>query len=133
MEIGIEAQGSLIKRCGRTITRIREYDVPEEALGLLGSLNTSLQLMNQTLFDIKSSNNDLMKQSMIQYNQSLFDRREAWLTATNLPPRMVQELKDSNLVVPSMNDKPGTLSLFDQESVASLREFNVSEKESPIV
>ena len=133
MEIGIEAQGSLIKRCQRNIQRINQFEVPEEVHGLLGSLTTSLHLMNQTLFDIKSSNNDLMKMSLGQYNQSMTDRKEAWLTATDLPPGLIQELKDSDHTVSTISDQKGSLKMFTDQDIQMLKEYNVSEKETAIV
>ena len=133
MEIGIEAQGSLIKRCQRNIAKIKEFDVPEEVQGYLGSLNTSLQLMNQTLFDIKSSNNDLMKMSLGQYNQSLTDRREAWLTATDLPIGLVQELKDSDQTFNLSSDQKGPLQMFNQQDINMLKDYNAAEKDLAIV
>ena len=133
MEIGIEAQGSLIKRCQRNINKIKEYEVPEEVQGLLGSLNTSLHIMNQTLFDLKSSNNDLMKMSLGQYNQSMTDRREAWLAATDLPIGMVQELRDSNHTYSNMSDQKGPLKMFSDTDIQMLKDFNAAEKDMAIV
>ena len=133
MEIGIEAQGSLIKRCQRNINRIKEHEVPEEVQGLLGSLNTSLQLMNQTLFDLKSSNNDLMKMSLGQYNQSMTDRREAWLAATDLPIGMIQELRDADQTYSQISDHKGPLKMFNESDIQMLKDFNAAEKDIAIV
>ena len=66
IEIGIEAQGSLINRCTSAIERMTQslldtedpIELPISIQNQMGSLKTSLSLMKQTMFDLKSSKND---------------------------------------------------------------------------
>ena len=58
---------------------LKSCDLPDEAKLALAQLNRNMALMANTVYDLKSTNNDLLKVSVGQYNQSLDNRREAWV------------------------------------------------------
>ena len=135
IEIGIEAQGSLINRCSDAIMRITDtpVDVDPFVLNQLGSLKNSLALMKQTMFDLKSSNNDLLQLALGQYNESLLKRREAWLSATQLPNTVVNDLKSSSMATPHAYDSKGQLPMFHQDKLDSIKVHTAAQKDSAII
>ena len=45
----------------------------------------NMALMSNIVYNLKSTNNDLLKVSLAQYNQALDDRREDWVNVVQLP------------------------------------------------
>ena len=134
MEIGVEAQGSLINRCASSLDKIKEVpDLPRAVLNQVGSIQSSLALMKQTMFDLKATNNDLLQLALGQYNESLVSRREAWLTATDLPKNLVQDLKNSELPKPLVSDSKGQVSMFHQYQMSAIKEHTAAQKDSAII
>ena len=135
LEIGVEAQGSLINRCFTAIEKITDTptDLSPFVLNQLGSLQNSLRLMKQTMFDIKSSNNDLLQLALGQYNDSMLQRRNAWLSATTLPASVVNQLKSSSMAKPDPSNESGQLPMFEQRHLDSIKTHSDSQKDSAII
>ena len=140
-EIGVEAQGSLINRCFSSMDKITKsllideghVELPVPVQNQLGSIKTSLNLMKQTLFDLKSSNNDLLQLALGQYNESMLQRRNAWLGATQLPSTLVAQLKDSDMAKPKPEDQEGQLPMFSQKQLDSIKQHTDARKDSAII
>ena len=140
-EIGVEAQGSLINRCFNSLDKITKcmlvddnhIDLPVPVQNQLGSIKTSLNLMKQTLFDLKSSNNDLLQLALGQYNEAMIQRRNAWLGATQLPPTLVAQLKNSDMAQPKPEDQQGQLDMFSQNQLNSIKQHTDAKKDSAII
>ena len=140
-EIGVEAQGSLINRCFNSLDRITKsmivdddpIELPTSVQNQLGSIKTSLNLMRQTLFDLKSSNNDLLQLALGQYNDSLMQHRNAWLGATQLPLALVNQLKVSDMPQPKPTDGKGQLDMFTQDQVDLIKKHTDAKKDSAII
>ena len=134
MEIGVEAQGSLIKRCASSLEKMKEVpDLPRVVLNQIGSLNNSLALMKQSMFDLKAANNDLLQLALGQFNDSLVQRREAWLAASDIPKNMQHQLKFSDMQIPSPTDPKGPLPMFAQKDMNALKEHTSAQKDSAII
>ena len=81
--------------------------------------------MTNTVFDIKSTNNDFLNLSLSQYNKSLTDRRDAWIDSTHLPIGVKRELKMGDHVSPQLTDEADTrLSMLGQQEVRALEEHH---------
>ena len=65
----------------------------------------------------KSTKNDFLQVSLLQYNQALDDIRDAWVTSANLPVGVKKELKSADHTQPGLSDKTNTKlpMLADQE------------------
>ena len=86
--------------------------------------------MTNSVYDLKSTNNDLLKVSVGLYNQSLDSRREAWVNIAQLPPAMKKELKTGYHVKPTQNDPQGQpLSILAQNEVNILEEHQTMLKD----
>ena len=140
-EIGVEAQGSLINRCFNSMDKITKSllvednptELPLSVQNQLGSIKTSLNLMKQTLYDLKSSNNDLLQLALGQYNEAMLQRRNAWLGATQLPPTLVSQLKNSHMAQPKPDDEQGQLVMFNQKDLDSIKQHTDAKKDTAII
>ena len=84
-----------------------------------------MALLNNSVFDVKSTNNDLLNLSLAQYNKALDDRREAWINSTHLPQGVNNYLKHSDNVKPVLTDPGETrLSMLAQQEVKALDEHH---------
>ena len=77
---------------------LKSVDLPDQAQIALAQLSRNMALLNNSVFDVKSTNNDLLNLSLAQYNKALDDRREAWIKSTHLPQGVKNDLKNSDHV-----------------------------------
>ena len=84
-----------------------------------------MTLLNNLVFDVKSTNNDLLNLSLAQYNEALDDRREDWIHSTHLPQGVKNDLKNVDHVKPELSDPGETrLSTLAQQEVKALKEHH---------
>ena len=79
-------------------------DLPDSAKLALAQLTSNMTVMTNTVFDLKSTSNDLLKVSTSNYKASIYSRREAWVNSTRLPQGIKNELKASRHVPPTALD-----------------------------
>ena len=108
LEIGVEVCNTLIEQNRGYLDEFKTLELPVQAKVALFQLNKNMTLLNNTVYDMKSSNNDFLNLSLNQYNKSLSDRRDAWVDSTNLAAGVKKELKSSEHVSPQLTDQPDT-------------------------
>ena len=125
IEIGVEVCGTLVRNTQKDIESLKEMDLPDQAKFTLLSMVSNMTLMDKTIFDLKSTNNDYLKLSLAQYNQALNSRKEAWVNSTSLPQGVKNELKAADNAQPKRTDPPETrLSMLGETEVRFLQEHN---------
>ena len=85
IEIGVEVCNTLIQDSSKHLESLKAMDLPDRAKIDLLNLVGNMTLLNKTVFDLKSTNNNFLKLSLAQYNHALQDRKEAWVNSTHLP------------------------------------------------
>ena len=84
-----------------------------------------MALLNNKVFDLKSTNNDFLNLSLTQYNQALQERKEAWVNSTHLPEGVKTDLRNADHVKPEKTDPAGTrLSMLAPQEARALEEHN---------
>jgi len=122
-EIGVDVASSLLDKAQASVDEaLSPSNVPAKSQYALLDLHRTVALLRNTVFDLKSTNNDLMQAVVSQYNHSVTDRREAWLSASSLPKGTVNELKLTDLPKPSLADPEQPLSLFGSVGSQVLQE-----------
>ena len=122
-EIGVEVCNTLIQQSKQSLEVIQACDLPDNAKLAMAQLNRNMALMTNTVYDLKSTNNDLLKASIGQYNSSLDQRREAWVNSAQLPPGLKKDLKAGDHVKPSQTDPPSKpLAMLAQNEISMLEE-----------
>ena len=91
----VEVCSTLVQQSKQSLEVLKSCDLPDSAKLALAQLNRNMALMNNTVFDLKSTNTDLLKVSVRHYNQSLDSRREAWVHSTQLPQGIKKDLKSA--------------------------------------
>lgn len=123
IEIGVEVTGNLLNQIGEQLQRLRSRDLPAGLSTPLAIINSKMAMLKQTNFDIKSSNNDIMKVALSQYQGALESRREAWFDEANLPTGIRNELRKSEYVVPKETDTQAkVISMLSPQAVLTLEE-----------
>ena len=74
-----------------------DMDSPASAKIKIMELKRINRLMKNEIFDIKSTNNDLLKGSLHQYTSAVQSRREAWIGGRN-------ELRSTDYLKPAQTD-----------------------------
>ena len=125
VEIGVEVAGTLVSNTQKDIESLQELDLPDQAKFTLLRMVNNMTLLDKTVFDLKSTNNDFLKMSLAQYNQALQSRKEAWINSTYLPQGVKSELKAADSVQPKRTDPPDTrLAMLGETEVRFLQEHN---------
>ena len=123
LELGAQACNTVLQQSRSQLNVLRALDLPQEAKVALAHLNRNLALMNNTVFDMKSTNSDLLHLSVSQYNKALTDRRNAWVESTHLALGVKRELIRSDLVSPQLTDQAGIrLSMWGTQDLEALEE-----------
>ena len=132
LEIGVEANTTLIQRASKSVGKLAAMpDIPDQAQIYIAELQRSVNLMKQTVDDMKSSSNDLLQIALSQYTGSLNARRDAWLAAAQVPQALRNEVKNSDHVQPSeFDEKAKKLSLLGPEATQCLTEYIQIKKDS---
>ena len=134
IEIGVEVANTLSTRLKEQVSKVGEADLSPETALLLSQMKTNIDLLGQTINDIKSSNNDLLKTAVDQYHLSLVSRRDSWLTASTLPKGLKNEVKATEIAIPSPYDPVDEkLCLFGNEGVQTIKEHFQTEKDKAIM
>ena len=121
LEIGVEVCSMLVQQSKQSIEVLKEVDLPDSAKLALAQLNSNMTLMTNTVFDLKSTSNDLLKVSAGHYRASLDSRREAWVNSTQLPQGIKNELKSGKHVQPtSLDTHEQPLSMLGQNEITIL-------------
>ena len=116
---------TLVQGTSKHIESLKELDLPDQAKIAILNMVSNMTLLNKTIFDLKSTNNDYLKLSLAQYNQALQSRKEAWVNSTHLPIGVKNELKAADDVQPKKSDPPETrLSMIGDTEVKFLQEHN---------
>ena len=125
IEIGVEVCNTLVQDSNRHLESLKALDLPDQAKIDILNIVGNLTLLNKTVFDLKSTNNDYLKLSLAQYNQALQNRKEAWVNSTHLPIGVKNELKAADDVQPKKSDPAETrLSMLADTEVKFLQEHN---------
>ena len=125
IEIGVEVCNTLVQDSNKHLESLKSMDLPDRAKIDLLNLVGNMTLLNKTVFDLKSTNNDFLNLSLTQYNQALQDRKEAWVNSTHLPVGVKNELKNADHVQPEKTDPAETrLSMLADREVKFLEEHN---------
>jgi hypothetical protein len=123
LEIDVEMLQTLVS----TISKITEdidqvKGLPKEAKSKLLTVGQKVRLLNKTIFDVQSTNADLVKSSMFQYQKALVDRRNAWVNSATMLKGTAAELKRADFPRPSHQDLPKKLEMFGEEGMSIVRE-----------
>ena len=89
----------MVEESTKQLEVLKSVDLPDQAKIALSQLSRNIALLNNTVFDIKSTNNDLLNLSLAQYNKALDDRRDVWINSTHLPNGVKNELKKLMLIM----------------------------------
>ena len=85
LEIGVEVCGNVIQQYRQSLEVLKELDLPDSAKLALAQLNSNMTVLTNTVYDLKSTSNDLLKVSTGHYQSSMDSRREAWVNSAQLP------------------------------------------------
>jgi hypothetical protein len=132
-EIDVEVMQNLMGQIGSIVSDLDKVrDLPVVAQGKVLQLSQKVRLMNRTIFDVKSTNADLARGSLYQYQSALFDRRSAWVSASMVLKGTSAELKGADYPRPSHQDSVGRLDMFGPEGTKVLKEYDVLAKEGKV-
>ena len=130
VETGAEVCQSLLSKSAEFTKALMDSDLPAPAQIKVMELTRVNRLMSNAIYDIKSSNNDLLKGSLCQYQSALQTRREAWLSASTLPQGLVNEFKSSDYPKPAQTDKEEPLGLFGPLGSKALEEYSQTQRDA---
>ena len=69
LEIGVEVSNTLVGNVRKGVQKLQEMDLPDQAKITLLSMVNNVTLLDKAVYDLKSTNNDLLKTNLLQYNQ----------------------------------------------------------------
>jgi hypothetical protein len=129
IEIGIEMLNTFSERISSNVKVTQNKALPPSLKHqLLQSLQAS-RLMGNALFDLRSTNADLLKGALFQHQSALFERRLAWLDASTVPKGTASELKAADFPKPLKTDPPKRLHMFGPDGKAVLEEYHAEVQE----
>jgi hypothetical protein len=125
LEIDVEVMQKLMSQISTIVSDLDKIrGVPVAAKAKILQLNQKIRLMNNTVFDVKSTNSDLALGALFQYQSSLFDRRAAWLSASMVLKGTAAELRGADFPRPSQSDEVGRLSMFGPQGSQVMKEYD---------
>jgi hypothetical protein len=125
LEIDVEVMQKLMSQISTIVSDLDKIrGVPVAAKAKILQLNQKIRLMNNTVFDVKSTNSDLARGALYQYQSSLFDRRAAWLSASMVLKGTAAELRGADFPRPSQSDEIGRLSMFGPQGSQVMKEYD---------
>ena len=110
-----------MKQVKQSVEVVQSCDLPDNAKIAIAQMTRTMALMSNAIYDMKSTNNDLLQLSVGQYKSSLDQRKEAWVNSARLPIGLKRELKQSNHVKPHQanpHDQP--LAMLDENAIKML-------------
>ena len=134
LEIGVEVCSNVIQQSRQSLELFKELDLPDSARLALSQLNSNMTVLTNTVYDMKSTSNDLLKVSAGHYQYSLDSRREAWVNTALIPPGIRNELKAGKHVKPTaldIHDQP--LSMLAQDQVAILEDYQQLQRDQALL
>jgi hypothetical protein len=133
LEIDIEVMQNLMRQIGSIVSDLEKVrTLPTVAKAKVLQLSQKVRLMDRTIFDVQSSNADLARGSLYQYQSALYDRRSAWISASMILNGAAAELKGADFPRPSAQDEAGTLDMFGPEGTKVLKEYDVLAKDGKV-
>jgi chemotaxis protein histidine kinase CheA len=133
VEIDVEVMQNLMRQIGSIVSDLDKVrNLPVVAKAKILQLSQKVRLMDRTIFDVQSSNADLARGSLYQYQSALFDRRSAWISASMILKGAAAELKGADFPRPSAQDEAGGLDMFGPEGTKVLKEYDVLAKDGKV-
>jgi hypothetical protein len=133
LEIDVEVMQNLMRQIGSIVSDLDKVrDLPTVAKAKVLQLSQKVRLMDRTIFDVQSSNADLARGSLYQYQSALYDRRSAWISASMILTGAASELKGADYPRPSPQDAVGGLDMFGPEGTKVLKEYDVLAKDGKV-
>ena len=134
LEIGVEVCANVVQQSKQSLEVLKELDLPDNAKLALIQLNSNMTVLTNTVYDLKSTSNDLLKVSTGHYQFGLDSRREAWVNSARLPQGVKSELKSGKHVKPTAldtHDKP--LDMFTTDQIAILEDHQQLQRDQALL
>jgi hypothetical protein len=132
-EIDVEVMTSLSNQISSIVSDLDQLrDLPIVAKGKVLQLTQKVRLIQKAIVDVKSTNADFARASLYQYQSALYDRRNAWLSASMMLKGTKDELKSADFPRPSSQDPIGKLHMFGPEGSQILSEYDTLARDNKV-
>jgi hypothetical protein len=133
IEIDVEMCQTLIKSISSLSKDVDDMKgLPKGASSKMLQIAQKVRLLDKVVYDVQSSNADLVRSSLHQYQKSLVDRRNAWISAADLQQGTAAELRRADFPKPTHHDDPEMLDMFGCEGMAVLKENDEVQKQASL-
>jgi hypothetical protein len=133
LEIDVEMSQTLVDNISTLSKDIQAMKgLPKEAKSKLLQMGQKIRVLNSTVYDIRSTNADLVRCSLYQYQRSLVDRRDAWIKAAKVLEGTANELRLADFPTVSHRDPSEQINMFGPEGTNILKENDAIQQQASL-